>query len=97
MLATMLLVGGCVRQSTPPTTSLRLAPAAGAPVMARVTIDDLPLGSLRYITEHGVALPPGKHRVTIEAEGYLPWDAEVDAGPDGGLVRVPVTLVKVPE
>ena len=83
--------------STPPTTSLRLNPAKTSPVWAKVTIDDLPLGSLRYVTQHGVALPPGKHRVTIEADGFLPWDQEVDAGPDGGLIKLDVDLVKVPD
>lgn len=81
----------------PPTTSLRLHPAKTSPVWAKVTIDDQPLGSLRFITEHGVAMPPGKHRITIEADGYLPWDKEVDAGDHGGLIRLDVELVKVPD
>jgi hypothetical protein len=83
--------------SMPPTTSLRLNPAKTAPAYAKVTIDDLPLGSLRYITKHGVALPPGKHRITIEADGFLPWDQEVEAGSDGGLIKLDVDLVKVPD
>jgi hypothetical protein len=83
--------------ATPPTTSLRLLTAKGAPASARVTIDDEPVGSLRFVSERGVAMPPGKHRITIEAEGYLPWDAEVDAGDKGGMVKLDVTLVKVPD
>lgn len=86
----------CV-SSVPKTTSLRVVPAEGAPPAARVTIDDEPVGSLQRVVEHGVALPPGKHRVTIEAEGYLPWDQEVDAGSGGGLVKLDVTLVKIPD
>jgi hypothetical protein len=86
----------CV-SSVPKTTSLRVVPAEGAPAAAKVTIDDQPVGSLRLVTERGVALPPGKHRVTIEAEGYLPWDAEVDAGSGGGLVKLDVALVKIPD
>ena len=81
----------------PPTTSLRLSPAKTAPAYAKVTIDDMPLGSLRYVTQRGVALPPGKHRVTIEADGFLPWDKEVDAGDHGGLIRLDVELVKIPD
>ncbi|MFI5301798.1 MAG: PEGA domain-containing protein [Polyangiales bacterium] len=81
----------------PPTTSLRLAPAADAPAEAQVTIDDEAIGSLAYVTKHGVALPPGKHRITIELEGYLPWDAVADAGPDGGFVKLEVVLVRKPE
>lgn len=88
---------GCPR-GKPPTTSLRLAPAADAPVKsARVIVDDQPIGSLEFITKRGVALPPGKHRITIEADGYLPWDAEVDAGDAGGLIRLDVKLVRKPD
>ena len=87
---------GCV-SSVPKTSSLRVFPAVGAPAAARVTIDDEPVGSLKLVAEKGVALPPGKHRVTIEAEGYLPWDAEVDAGSGGARVKLDVTLVKVPD
>lgn len=83
--------------SKPPTTSLRLLPAVGAPGNAKVTIDDQPLGSLDFIVKRGAALPPGKHRLTIEAEGYLPFDTEIDAGDKGGLIRLDVKLVKRPD
>jgi len=81
----------------PPTTSLRLAPTEDAPKNARVIVDDQPIGSLAFVTKRGVALPPGKHRMTIEAEGYLPWDMEVDAGDKGGLIKLDVKLVKKPD
>ena len=99
LIATIVTCIACAAcaASTPRTTSLRVFPAQGSPPAARVTIDDEPVGSLRLITERGVALPPGKHRITIEAEGYLPWDQEVDAGKGGGLVKIDVALVKVPD
>lgn len=81
----------------PPTTSLRLAPGADAPKNARVVVDDQPIGSLAFVTKRGVALPPGKHRITIEADGYLPWDMEVDAGDKGGLIKLDVSLVRRPD
>lgn len=87
---------GC-RPSKPPTTSLRLLPEAEAPKAARVSVDDQPIGSLEFATKRGVALPPGKHRLTIEADGYLPWDQEVDAGENGGLIKLDVRLVKRPD
>ena len=55
------------------------------------------IGSLAFVTNRGVALPPGKHRLTIEADGYLPWDGEVDAGENGGLIKLDVKLVKRPD
>jgi hypothetical protein len=81
----------------PPTTSLRLQPVIEAPKSAKVTIDDQPLGSLAYVVKHGVALPPGRHRLTIEADGYLPYDAEIEAGDNGGLIKLDVKLVKRPD
>jgi hypothetical protein len=94
--ALSIAIVACVA-SKPPTTSLRLVAGDDAPRWAHVTIDDEPIGSLDHVVRQGVALPPGKHRITIELEGYLPWDQEVDAGPDGGLVKLDVVLVRKPE
>lgn len=95
-LSVALSLAACA-SAKPPTTSLRLAPAADAPRNARVVIDDQELGPLGYVTKHGVAMPPGKHRITIEADGYLPWDQEVDAGPSGGLLELDVKLIRRPD
>ncbi len=89
-------LAACV-PSKPPTTSLRFTPAADAPKGAKVIVDDQTLGSLDFVTKRGVALPPGKHRITIEADGYLPWDQEIDAGETGGLIKLDVKLVKIPD
>ena len=94
-----LLLGsasGCFRTAAAPTTSLRLA-APSVPKGAKVTIDDQVLGSLDFVIKRGVALPPGKHRITIEAPGYLPWDAEVDVSDKGGLVNLDVRLIPIPD
>lgn len=76
------------------TVSLRLA---GSPSDARVTVDDQLVGPLAFVASRGVALPPGKHRVTIEAPGYFPWDRLVEARPGAGPIRLEVGLVPVPE
>lgn len=98
LLAVVALLGaaGCWRAASPPTTSLRLS-AATTPKAAKVTVNDQPIGSLDFVMKRGVALPPGKHRITVEAPGYLPWDAEVDAGENGGLVKLDVVLVPIPD
>ena len=62
---------------------------------AAVTIDDQYIGTFAYVAAHGVAMPPGKHRVTVEKPGYFPWDRLVEAR--GPLVRLDVALVRVPE
>ena len=87
---------GC-SPSIPRTTSLHVASDATDPPYARVTIDDQPVGALITVVKRGVALPPGKHRITIEADGFLPWDRDVDAGEGGGVVDVDVKLVKQPD
>ncbi|HVY44950.1 MAG TPA: PEGA domain-containing protein [Minicystis sp.] len=73
-------------------TSLRVG---GAPLDASVTIDDQYLGSFAYVQAHGVALPPGKHRITVEKPGYFPWDRLVEG--NGTLIRLDVAMVKIPE
>ena len=73
-------------------TSLRVG---GAPPDASVTIDDQYIGTFAYVAMHGVAMPPGKHRVTVEKPGFFPWDRLVEG--NGTLMKLDVTLTKVPE
>jgi hypothetical protein len=75
-----------------PTVSLRMQ---GAPPDARVTIDDEYVGPLSVVMVRGVALPVGDHRITVEAEGYFPWDKIVEAKSE--LVRLDVRLVPLPD
>jgi PEGA domain len=74
------------------TTSLRVA---GTVLDASVTVDEQYVGALAYVAAHGVALPPGKHRITVEKVGYFPWDKVVDA--QGELIRLDVELTKIPD
>jgi hypothetical protein len=67
----------------------------GTPPHATVTIDDEPVGTLSHVASRGVALPPGRHRISVEAPGYFPWDREVDA--KSAPVRLSVTLAPLPE
>ena len=76
------------------TVSVRMA---GTPPNASVTIDDQFVGTLEIVSARGVAVPPGQHRVTVEAAGYLPWDKIVEAKEGGGPLRLDVRLTPVPE
>jgi hypothetical protein len=67
----------------------------GSPPDATVTIDDRIVGRLDMVSARGVAVPPGKHRVSVERDGYLPWDKIVEAG-DAPLV-LDVQLQRVPD
>lgn len=84
---------GCA--ATPkPTVSMRLS---GKVKDALVTVDDQPLGAVAHVEKHGVALPVGKHRVTVERHGYFPFDVLVEAREGGPPVVVDVVLVPVPD
>ena len=86
------LLAACGPPAQPRTVSVRMR---GSPPDATVTIDDRIVGRLDVVSAKGVAVPPGKHRVSVERDGYLPWDKIVEAS-DGPLV-LEVTLQPVPD
>ncbi len=75
-----------------PTVSLRMQ---GSPPEASVTIDDEYVGPLNVVMARGVALPPGQHRISVEAPGYFPVDRIVEARDQP--VRIDVRLQPVPD
>jgi hypothetical protein len=85
---------GQPREAAAPTVSLRMQ---GTPADAVVIIDDQALGTLELVMAHGVALPPGVHHVTVKAEGFLPWDHEVEAKEGSGMIKLEVALTPVPD
>jgi hypothetical protein len=94
-LAALLLsfsLAACGPAARARAVSLRMA---GGPPEATVTIDDVIVGRLDVVHARGVALSPGKHRISVEAEGYLPWDRIVEA--TDAPVRLDITLAKVPD
>ncbi len=67
----------------------------GGPPRATVTIDDTLVGPLDVVAARGVALTPGKHRISVEAEGYIPWDRIVEA--TDAPVKLDVRLEPIPD
>jgi hypothetical protein len=92
----VLGTSACGGAPAPPaaTVSFRLR---GTPPNATVTIDDQPIGPLEMVQQRGIALPPGPHRITVEAPDYLPWDRIVTAAPGDRPIAMQVELVRVPE
>jgi hypothetical protein len=80
--------------SASPTVSLRLR---GEPANAIVLIDEETIGTLDFVADHGVALPPGHHRVTVRSDGCFAWDQEVEAKKGSGPLSLSVRLVPVPD
>jgi hypothetical protein len=67
----------------------------GSPPGATVIVDDQPIASLGEISRRGMALLPGRHRITVEHPGYFPWDKAIEAR--GELIALEVKLQKIPE
>lgn len=61
---------------------------------ARVLIDDTFIGRARRTAAQPKELPPGRHRLTIEAPGYFPHDLDLDL--PSGETNVRVELRPVP-
>ncbi|MDC0681912.1 MULTISPECIES: PEGA domain-containing protein [Sorangium] len=89
----MLGLSACVAR-TPATVSLRVK---GNVPDASVTIDDQYIGALAYVAAHGVALPPGAHRITVEKAGYFAWDRLVEARSGAPPIHLQVQLTPVPD
>jgi hypothetical protein len=87
-----LVVSGCA--PTLETVSFRLDANVDD---AEVVIDDESLGPVARVEKRGVALPVGKHRLSIERAGYFPYDAEIEAKPGQGKLELQVTLEKIPD
>jgi hypothetical protein len=75
--------------------SLRMARHPKTPANASVTIDEQYVGPLSYVAARGVRLRAGQHRVTVEKDGYFPYDQLIES--DGGLVRLQVELTPIPD
>lgn len=68
----------------------------GTPAEATVLVDEQPLGTLATVGA-GIALPPGQHRLTVQAQGYFPADVLLEIGREGGVHEQKVELVAIPE
>jgi hypothetical protein len=67
----------------------------GTPLEATVTIDDQRVGPLSLVAARGIRVLPGRHRLTVEAAGYLPFDTVFEAKDE--VVPLAVHLVPVPD
>lgn len=90
-LALAALVAGCGAAMKP--ASLKVS---GNVPDATVTVDDQYIGSLKFVSGSRLALPPGKHRITVERAGYFPWDRVVESAGEEPIV-LDVQMVPVPD
>jgi len=74
-----------------------VVPIAGAPDDALVHVDDAYRGKLGRLEQSGLPLLPGEHRVTIEANGYFPYDQLIQLIADVPPAPIEVNLQPVPD
>lgn len=91
-LAVLLAASGCGPRAT---FHLDLDRTRQSPPDASVTIDEQYVAMLGEVTARGVRLPEGEHRITVEREGYFPWDRIIVS--DGKPVRLEVDLIPLPD
>jgi len=92
LAALALVLAACGPPSSARTVSVRMR---GSPPDATVTIDDRIVGRLDVVAARGVAVPPGKHRVSVERDGFFPWDKIVEA--TNAPLVLDVVLERVPD
>jgi hypothetical protein len=75
--------------------TLKLQRSPETPKNASVSIDETYIGPLAYVGASGVRLPVGTHRITVEKDGYFPFDELVTADRDD--IKLLVKLERVPD
>jgi hypothetical protein len=75
--------------------SMKVKMAPQTPADASVIIDEQFVGVLGYVAARGVRLPAGQHRISIEREGYFPWDKIVVS--DRKPIHLDVELIPIPD
>lgn len=92
-LSAPVITSGCVPPE-PATVSMRMK---GNVRDASVTIDDQYIGKLAFVAQRGVALPPGRHRISVEKTGYFPWDTIVEVKEGDPPVHLQADLQRIPD
>lgn len=75
--------------------SMKVKRSEGSPKDALVYIDEQYIGTLAYVEARGVRLPEGEHRISVEKNGYHPYDVLVVS--DREPISVDVRMLKLPE
>ena len=90
------VLGACAQNVGRAAVTLKLrAPIKQTPRDASVIIDEEYVAPLWMVAARGVRLPVGTHRITVQKEGYFPWDKLVVA--DRLPITLDVELVPIPD
>jgi hypothetical protein len=88
------LLSGCAGD-VKAAVSLKVQRSPETPRDASVIIDEQYIGPLGIVAAHGVRLPVGEHRISVEKNGFFPFDRLVRADRDDILLNV--VLEPVPD
>lgn len=94
-LALLAAAAGCRPGVGRAAVSMKLELDRSQPADASVFIDEEYVGPLGYVAAHGVRLPVGEHRITVERDGFFPWDQLVVA--DRQPIELRVKLEPIPD
>jgi hypothetical protein len=94
ILACLVLATSCM-PNLRAAVDMRIVRGPGTPGDASVIIDEELIGPLYWVTANRIRLPVGEHRVTVQREGYFPWDHIVKA--DREPIRLEISLEPVPD
>lgn len=95
LFATVALALGAVACGPPPTYAVHFKRQSKTPGSASVIVDEQYIGPLSYVAAHGIRVEAGEHRISIEKEGYFPYDMLVDA--ETGTIQLDVELTPIPD
>src|ERR1051325_10433255 len=87
-VAVALAAFACGQGAGQAAVTLKMQRSKETPRNASVSIDEQYIGPLNVVASHGVRLPVGTHRITVEKEGYFPFDRLVTADRDDILLDV---------
>jgi len=79
----------------PATYAVHFQRAAKTPGNASVIVDEQYIGPLSYVAAHGIRVEAGEHRISIEKDGYFPYDQRVEA--EDGIIQLDVELTPIPD
>jgi hypothetical protein len=94
LAAPLLAALACVKQPTA-AVSMKMIRRSKTPADATVIIDEEYIGPLAYVAARGVRLPVGTHRITVERDGYFPFDTTVVA--DRKPIFLEIKLTPIPD
>lgn len=93
--ASLLLALALTACGPPATYAVHFQRAAKTPGNASVIVDEQYIGPLNYVAAHGIRVEAGEHRISIEKDGYFPYDQRVEA--EGGTIQLNVELTPIPD